>query len=114
MAEDLKDAIKDNASGPKRASGDAGSVEDIQHPYVGEAAGGTAAQRIGNHGAPPGIGQFDRPGFRLMHHGCRPRRAGAGNQHQRQQCGGGGFDRAVEHGEEKLRSRRRINAKIRG
>ena len=27
MAEDLKDAIKDNASGPKRASGDAGSVE---------------------------------------------------------------------------------------
>ncbi len=27
MAEDLKDTIKDNASGPKRASGDAGSVE---------------------------------------------------------------------------------------
>jgi len=27
MAEELKDTIKDNASGPKRASGDAGSVE---------------------------------------------------------------------------------------
>ena len=27
MTEDLNDAIKDNASGPKRASGDAGSVE---------------------------------------------------------------------------------------
>ncbi len=27
MAEDLKDAIKQNAEGPKRASGDSGSVD---------------------------------------------------------------------------------------
>ena len=32
MAEDLQDTIRENAAGPKRASGDAGSIE--QHPLT--------------------------------------------------------------------------------
>ena len=32
MAEDLEQTIRDNAAGPKRAQGDAGSVE--QHPVT--------------------------------------------------------------------------------
>lgn len=32
MADELQDAIKENAQGPKRAQGDAGSVE--QHPLT--------------------------------------------------------------------------------
>ena len=36
MADDLKDTIRDNASGPKRASGDAGSVD--QHALADQIA----------------------------------------------------------------------------
>jgi len=36
MAEDLKDAIKQNAEGPKRASGDSGSVD--QHSLADQIA----------------------------------------------------------------------------
>ena len=32
MGDDLKDTIRENAAGPKRASGDAGSIE--QHPLT--------------------------------------------------------------------------------
>ena len=49
MSDDVKDAIESNATGPKRASNDSGSIE--QHPIVDQIladqylAGKTAATR---------------------------------------------------------------------